>query len=54
MIKNTSMMLEINKQFPKLSNIQLGCTVGADFGKLYGNSVGALFSIRKTGDLFHY
>jgi hypothetical protein len=54
MIKNTSMVLEINKQIPKLSNIQLGCTVGADFGKLYGNSVGALFSIRKTGDLFHY
>jgi len=54
MINNTSLLLEINKQFPKLSNVELGCTVGADFGKLYGNSVGALFSIRKTGNLFHY
>ena len=51
---NTSVMLEIKKQFPKLHNIEFGCTVAADFGKLYGNSVGSLFSIRKRGDLFHY
>jgi len=54
MIRNTSMLLEVNKQFPALSNIQCGVSVGADFGKLYGNSVGCMFSIRKTGDLFHY
>ena len=51
---NTSVMLEIKKQFPKLYNIEFGCTVAADYGKLYGNSVGGLFSIRKRGDLFHY
>jgi hypothetical protein len=50
--KNTSMLLEVKKQFPALSNIEVGCSVGADFGKLYGNSVGCLFSIRKPGDLF--
>jgi len=54
MIPNTSMKLEVNKQFPQLSNIQVGCSVGADIGKLYGNSVGCMFSIRKIGDLFHY
>jgi len=54
MIRNTSMLLEIKKQFPKLLNIELGCSLGADTGKLYGNSVGCLLSIRKTGDLFHY
>jgi len=54
MIQNTSLMLEVNKHFPALSNIQCGISIGADFGKLYGNSVGCLFSIRKTGDLFHY
>ena len=27
---------------------------GADVDKMYGNSVGCLFSIRKSGDLFHY
>jgi hypothetical protein len=53
-IQNTSTLLEINKQFPKLRNIEFGCSVGADFGKLYGNSVGVLFSIRKRGELFHY
>jgi len=53
-INNTSTLLEINKQLPKLSNIELICSLGADFGKLYGNSVGILFSIRKRGDLFHY
>jgi len=52
--KNTSVLLEVKKQFPGLSNIELGCSVGADFGKLYGNSVGCLFSIRKIGNLFHY
>ena len=54
MIRNTSLLLEVNKKFPVWSNIEVGCSVGTDFGKLYGNSVGCLFSIRKTGNLFHY
>ena len=54
MIPNTSLLFEINKQFSKLSNIEVGCSFGGDFGKLYGNSVGCLFSIRKSGDLFKY
>jgi hypothetical protein len=54
MIQNTSMMLEINKQFPKLSNILVGCSVGTDIGKLYGNSVGCMITIKKTGNLFNY
>jgi hypothetical protein len=52
MIKNTSLLLEVKKQFPKLSNIELGCSVGADIGKLYGNSVGCMVSVRKRGNLF--
>ncbi|NDP21488.1 MAG: capsule assembly Wzi family protein [Paludibacter sp.] len=51
---STSLLMEVNKQFPKLANINVGCSIGADFGKLYGNSVGCLLSIRKTGDLFRY
>lgn len=54
MIQNTSVLLEVKKQFPTLWNIQCGLSVGADFGKLYGNSTGCMMSIRKTGDLFHY
>jgi len=54
MIPNTSVLLELKKQFPKFSNIEAGCSVGGDFGKLYGNSLGCLFSIRKTGDLFKF
>ncbi len=54
MIPNTSMLLEINKKFPKLMNIEFGCNIGADFGKLNGNSFGCQFSIRKTGNLFNY
>jgi len=53
MIRNTSLLLAVNKKFPAWSNIEVGCSVGTDFGKLYGNSVGCLFSIRKTGNLFH-
>lgn len=52
MIRNTSLLLEVKKQFPKLSNIELGCSVGADIGKLYGNSVGCMVSVRKRGSLF--
>ena len=54
MINNVSAILEVKKHFPKLSNVELGCSVGVDIGKLYGNSFGAMFSVRKTGDLFHY
>ena len=54
MIPNTSFLLEVNKQFQKLSNIEIGCSIGGDVGRLYGNSVGCLFSIRKTGKLFKY
>jgi len=54
MIPNTSVLVEVNKQFQKLSNIEIGCSIGSDFGKLYGNSIGCLFSIRKTGVLFSY
>jgi hypothetical protein len=54
MIRNTSLALEVNKQIPKLLNINIGCKIGADVGKLYGNSVGVQISFRKTGNLFHY
>jgi len=52
--KKASVLMEVKKQFPTLSNIEIGCSVAADYGKLYGNSVGFMLSIRKTGDLFHY
>jgi len=54
MLPTTSMMLEVKKHFPKLMNIQCAVSIAVDNGKLYGNSAGCLFSIRKTGDLFHY
>jgi hypothetical protein len=52
MIRNTSLLLEVKKQFPKLSNIELGCSVGTDIGRLYGNSIGCMVSVRKRGNLF--
>jgi len=54
MLENTSLLLELNKKLPKLSNIEAGCSIGADFGKLYGNSLGFQLSLRKRGDLFRY
>lgn len=54
MIQNTSLLLEVNKQFKQLSNLEIGCSVGADFGKLFGNSLGFQLSLRKRGELFKY
>jgi hypothetical protein len=51
---SASVLLEVNKRIPKLANIDVSGSIGADFGTLYGNSAGCLISIRKTGDLFHY
>jgi len=53
-IKSTSLLLEVKKDFPTLNHIQCVVSVGADVGRMYGNSVGCMFSIRKTGNLFHY
>jgi Capsule assembly protein Wzi len=54
MIENTSTMLEIKKTYKQLYNIEVGCTIGADFGGLYGNTLGCMLSIRKRGNLFKY
>ena len=54
MIRNTSLLLELNKRFPRFYNIDAGCSIAADFGKLYGNSVSCMFTIRKTGILCRY
>ena len=53
-LKNTSVLIQLNKQFPKIANVEFGCSFAADFGLMYGNSVGLQFSIRKTGILFNY
>ncbi len=51
---NTSLLLEVNKKFTKLWNLEGKLSLAADFGTLFGNSVGSMFSIRKTGDIFKY
>ena len=54
MIENTSTMFEIKKTYKQLYNIELGCTIGADFGGLYGNTLGCMLTIRKRGNLLKY
>ncbi len=51
---NTSLLLEVNKDFQKLGGIEGKLSLGADFGTLYGNTVGAMISIKKKGNLFKY
>jgi len=53
-IHNTSTLIEVNKQLSHFHNVEIGCSVGTDRGKLFGNSVGVLFSVRKAGNLFSY
>lgn len=52
--RNTSILLELNKQLPHCHNIELAGSIGADFGKLYGNNVGLMLTLRKRGNLFSY
>ena len=53
-IPNKSFLLEVNKHISLLSGFDLSCAAGGDVGKFYGNSVGIMVSIRKTGFLFGY
>ncbi|NDV47645.1 hypothetical protein D0T49_11365 [Paludibacter sp. 221] len=63
-MKCTSILLEVNKVFPKLCNIEAACSLAADFGKTPvvernavvngGNSFGLCVSIRKQGNLFRF
>lgn len=53
-INNTSVLLEVNKKFPRWQNVEIACSIGADIGQLYGNSTGLLISIRKRGNLLSY
>jgi hypothetical protein len=46
--------LEINKKFQKLGGIEGKISLGADFGTLFGNSIGGMVTIRKTGNIFKY
>ncbi len=49
---NTSLMLELNKKFGKKQTFETKLSLGADVGEMYGNNMGAMFTIKKTGDLF--
>jgi hypothetical protein len=54
MIRNTSCYFEINKKFPRLRDVEVGCSMGVDVGKLYGNSYGFMLKLRKKGNLINY
>lgn len=51
-IPNFSWMLEVNKSFSKLDNMEFSISIGGDKGAMTGNSTGLLFSVRKSGILF--
>ncbi len=62
-MKCNSLLVEVNKTFPKLLGIEIGCALAADFGTLPvvdggvikngGNTFGALITIRKKDILFN-
>lgn len=54
MLKSTNLLLEVNKHFEKWWGINAGISIGADWGAMYGNNLGLMIRIGKSGDLFKY
>lgn len=49
-----SLLLDVKKSYPKLYNLEICCSVAADFGTLYGNNFGLMVTLKKSGNLFSY
>jgi hypothetical protein len=54
MKRSTDFLLEVNKTFPKLADINAGCSIAFDRGTMYGNNAGVMVTIKKQGALFHW
>ncbi|MDP4271911.1 MAG: capsule assembly Wzi family protein [Bacteroidota bacterium] len=54
MVRNTSLLLEVHKSFPRFYGLEARCSLAADFGKLYGNSTSCMITLRKRGILTSY
>lgn len=54
MKRSTSLLFQINKSLRSFHQIEIGGSIGMDRGTMYGNNLGGMLSIRKTGNLFHY
>ena len=53
-LKSTNLLLEVDKHFEKLWGIDAGISIGVDHGQMYGNNVGFMIRIAKSGILFKY
>ncbi len=49
-----SLLLDVKKKYPKLDNLEICWSIAADFGSFYGNNIGLLVTLKKSGDLFSY
>ena len=46
---NTAVLLEVKKIVPQAWNMEFGLSLAGDFGTQYGNTFGAMITIRKQG-----
>ncbi|MFV0391081.1 MAG: capsule assembly Wzi family protein [Paludibacteraceae bacterium] len=53
MKRNTLFLVEFNRRFPSLSDVEVSVSLAADRGSLYGNNSGCMIRLRKTGNLFN-
>lgn len=51
---NTSILLEVRKEVTQAWGLDFGLRLAADFGTLYGNQFGAMFTISKQGIIHSY
>lgn len=49
-----SLLLDVKKRHPKFKDLEICWSVAADFGAFYGNNLGLMVTLKKSGNLFSY
>lgn len=51
---DVSLLLDVTKRHSKLNDLEICWSIAADFGAFYGNNLGLMITLKKSGNLFSY